>query len=121
MREPFEGINYHALLHMISTADGGLRPTMPGPSSIHDSNKFVLRSLIYFHPLSHPAGAVDWEGEVLEEPALGWRQLMEDCWAEDPVVRPTFKQVTRSFPTMLLNFQVNYYQVRFFAGRWETR
>ncbi len=30
LREPFEGINYHALLHMISTSEHGVRPVMPG-------------------------------------------------------------------------------------------
>lgn len=29
MKEPFEGINYHALMHMISTNDE-IRPTLPG-------------------------------------------------------------------------------------------
>ena len=30
LREPFEGINYHALLHLISTTPEGLRPALPG-------------------------------------------------------------------------------------------
>lgn len=28
--EPFEGINYHALLHMMSTSQEAVRPPMPG-------------------------------------------------------------------------------------------
>lgn len=30
LREPFEGLNYHALLHLISTTPGGVRPALPG-------------------------------------------------------------------------------------------
>lgn len=30
LREPFEGINYHALLHMMSTTAEGVRPPLPG-------------------------------------------------------------------------------------------
>jgi len=30
LREPFEGINYHALLHMMSTSSEAVRPPLPG-------------------------------------------------------------------------------------------
>lgn len=30
LREPFEGINYHALLHMMSTSTQPVKPQMPG-------------------------------------------------------------------------------------------
>lgn len=30
LREPFEGINYHALLHMMSTSTEAVRPPLPG-------------------------------------------------------------------------------------------
>jgi hypothetical protein len=30
LREPFEGINYHALLHMMSTSQEAVTPPLPG-------------------------------------------------------------------------------------------
>jgi hypothetical protein len=33
LREPFEGINYHALLHMMSTSTEAVRPPLPGELS----------------------------------------------------------------------------------------
>eukprot|EP00878_Enallax_costatus_P038265 GHUV01043451.1.p1 GENE.GHUV01043451.1~~GHUV01043451.1.p1 ORF type:complete len:121 (+),score=38.39 GHUV01043451.1:313-675(+) len=30
LREPFEGINYHALLHMMSSSPDAVKPAMPG-------------------------------------------------------------------------------------------
>lgn len=66
-KEPYEGLNYHALLHQITLTNGGLRPPMPnGPK---------------------------WEGEPLPEPAPGWAGLMERCWHELPEERPGFDEV----------------------------
>jgi serine/threonine protein kinase len=75
LREPFEGINYHALLHMISTSEHGVRPVMPGSS--------------------------EWEGEVPSEPAVGWVQLMQESWSEDPARRPPFNKVVPRLEEML--------------------
>jgi Protein tyrosine and serine/threonine kinase len=46
-REPYEGLNYHALLHQITSSTKAIRPAIPG----------------------NP----DWEGEPLPELAPGWR------------------------------------------------
>ena len=70
-KEPYEGLNYHALLHQITLTNGGLRPPMPnGPK---------------------------WEGDNCPEPAPGWASLMERCWHELPEERPGFDEVP--FPT----------------------
>ncbi|GIL42271.1 hypothetical protein Vafri_296 [Volvox africanus] len=74
-REPFEGINYHALLHQISVAKEPVRPAMPG--------------------------SADWDGPEPEEPAPGWVGLMCRCWDEDPDTRPPFTQVVSELETML--------------------
>lgn len=34
LREPFEGINYHALLHMMSTSTEAVRPPLPGEQPV---------------------------------------------------------------------------------------
>lgn len=34
------------------------------------------------------------------EPAPGWRELMERCWAEDPEVRPSFRDILRELHAM---------------------
>lgn len=46
-REPYEGLNYHALLHQITSSTKAIRPAIPG----------------------NP----DWDGEALPELAPGWR------------------------------------------------
>jgi len=66
-REPYEGLNYHALLHQITTSNGALRPPLPGKAR--------------------------WDGEVPPEPAPGWSDLCERCWGEDPALRPEFEEV----------------------------
>lgn len=66
-REPYEGLNYHALLHQITTSNGALRPPLPGKAR--------------------------WDGEVPPEPAPGWSDLCERCWGEDPAARPDFEEV----------------------------
>jgi hypothetical protein len=48
-REPYEGLNYHALLHQITSSTKCIRPAIPG----------------------NP----DWEGEHLPELAPGWRYV----------------------------------------------
>ena len=63
-REPYEGLNYHALLHQITTSNGLLRPPLPD--------------------------APDWEFEPLAEPAPGWRGVIERCWQPEPDLRPAF-------------------------------
>ena len=66
-KEPYEGLNYHALLHQITLTNGGLRPPTPnGPK---------------------------WEGDNCPEPAPGWTTLMERCWHELPEERPGFDEV----------------------------
>ena len=66
-KEPYEGLNYHALLHQITLTNGGLRPPVPtGPK---------------------------WEGDACPEPAPGWAHLMERCWHEVPEDRPGFDEV----------------------------
>ena len=66
-KEPYEGLNYHALLHQITLTNGGLRPPVPnGPK---------------------------WEGNHCPEPAPGWSKLMERCWHELPEERPGFDEV----------------------------
>ncbi len=32
--------------------------------------------------------------------APGWRELMERCWAEDPEVRPSFRDILRELHAM---------------------
>ncbi len=72
-REPYEGLNYHALLHQITLTGGGLRPTLPNSPK--------------------------WEYEPVPEPAPGWCSLMERCWQEVPEKRPSFAEVPIS-PSM---------------------
>ncbi|GIL89538.1 hypothetical protein Vretifemale_17370, partial [Volvox reticuliferus] len=74
-REPFEGINYHALLHQISVSKDPVRPAMPGGG--------------------------DWDGPDPEEPAPGWVALMCRCWDEDPDTRPPFTRVVSELESML--------------------
>ena len=66
-KEPYEGLNYHALLHQITTSKGGLRPTLPSSSR--------------------------WEGDPCPEPAPGWEKLVERCWQDCPDSRPAFDEV----------------------------
>ncbi|KAK9835331.1 hypothetical protein WJX81_003108 [Elliptochloris bilobata] len=66
-REPYEGLNYHALLHQITTSNGALRPPLPGKAR--------------------------WDGESPPEPAPGWSDLCERCWGEDPAARPDFEEI----------------------------
>ena len=71
-REPFEGLNYHALLHQITTAGVAVRPPMPGTQE-------------------WDAG----EGEMPPEPSPGYRALVERCWDELPARRPSFEAIVR--------------------------
>ncbi|CAL5222116.1 g4432 [Coccomyxa viridis] len=73
-KEPYEGLNYHALLHQIMLTNGGLRPPIPnGPK---------------------------WEGDNCPEPAPGWAGLMERCWHELPEERPGFDEIVRELKMM---------------------
>lgn len=74
-REPFDGLNYHALLHQMTSTPGGCRPPLPG--------------------------SPDWEGPPAEEPARGWTRLMCRCWAEDPSQRPPFTEIVARLNGML--------------------
>ncbi|KAI8470843.1 MAG: kinase-like domain-containing protein [Monoraphidium minutum] len=74
LREPFEGINYHALLHMMSVSREPVRPPLPGAS--------------------------EWEGELPGQPATSWSELMQACWSESPAARPTFSGVVARLEDM---------------------
>ncbi|KAK9903274.1 hypothetical protein WJX75_001673 [Coccomyxa subellipsoidea] len=73
-REPYEGLNYHALLHQITLTGGGLRPTLPNSPK--------------------------WEYDPIPEPAPGWCSLMERCWQTVPEKRPSFAEVVRELKGM---------------------
>lgn len=75
-REPYEGLNYHALLHQITLTGGGLRPTLPNSPK--------------------------WEYDPIPEPAPGWCSLMERCWQTIPEKRPSFAEVPCLPETFLL-------------------
>lgn len=63
-REPYDGLNYHALLHQITTSKGLVRPPMPN--------------------------SPEWEHPPLPELVPGYTGLIEACWEEDPSKRPTY-------------------------------
>ena len=71
-REPFEGLNYHALLHQMTSAGFRVRPPMPGTAEWEITD----------------------EGSP-PEPAPGYRNLIERCWNEDPSERPAFEDIVR--------------------------
>jgi serine/threonine protein kinase len=71
-REPYEGLNYHALLHQITITNGSLRPTLPT--------------------------SPEWDKDLCPEPAPGWGSLVERCWHECPEQRPSFEEVWQSTP-----------------------
>lgn len=62
-REPYDGLNYHALLHQITTSKGLVRPPMPN--------------------------SPEWEHAPLPELVSGYKELIEACWEENPSKRPT--------------------------------
>ena len=62
-REPYDGLNYHALLHQITTSKGLVRPPMPN--------------------------SPEWEHDPLPELVPGYKGLIEACWEESPSKRPT--------------------------------
>ena len=62
-REPYDGLNYHALLHQITTSKGLVRPPMPN--------------------------SPEWEHPPLPELVPGYMGLIESCWEENPSKRPT--------------------------------
>ncbi len=84
-KEPYEGLNYHALLHQITLTGGTLRPTLPNSPK--------------------------WEGEPAPEPAPGWCNLVERCWQEAPEQRPSFAEVTPPSPVLAVlahTYTLNY-------------
>lgn len=85
-KEPYEGINYHALLHMISTSGGNSRPPLPGTPQWEE-----------FYP----------EEPCDPEPIAGWSALMQQCWAEDPSERPNFSKVLSALEEMLAQLKFN--------------
>lgn len=72
--EPFEGVNYHALMQQMTT-NSNFRPAMPG--------------------------SPDWDGPVPLAPCDGWVELMQRCWAELPSERPSFTDVVAELELML--------------------
>lgn len=77
-KEPYEGLNYHALMVQLANPEARLRPPVPG--------------------------SPEWAGEeaaVPPELAPGWKVLMERCWAEDPEDRPSFTQIIRELREMI--------------------
>lgn len=77
-REPYEGLNYHALMVQLAHPEARLRPPIPGTP--------------------------EWEGDDVSAPpelAPGWRDLMERCWAEEPTARPPFTQVIKELREMI--------------------
>ena len=62
-REPYDGLNYHALLHQITTSKGLVRPPMPN--------------------------SPEWEHDPLPELAPGYQALIQSCWEESPSKRFT--------------------------------
>ncbi|KAF6261784.1 hypothetical protein COO60DRAFT_1699613 [Scenedesmus sp. NREL 46B-D3] len=75
LREPYDGLNYHALLHMMSSSKEAVRPALPGTP--------------------------EFEGEAGQEPAPGWGQLITDCLATAAADRPTFRDVVGRLESML--------------------
>ncbi|KAL6769353.1 hypothetical protein ACKKBG_A30675 [Auxenochlorella protothecoides x Auxenochlorella symbiontica] len=76
-REPYENLNYHALMHQLAMPDSHVRPPLPG--------------------------APDWDvpGEAPPELAPGWRVLLEKCWADDPDERPSFPDIVKELRNMV--------------------
>uniref|UniRef100_A0A383V2H6 Protein kinase domain-containing protein n=1 Tax=Tetradesmus obliquus TaxID=3088 RepID=A0A383V2H6_TETOB len=75
LREPYDGLNYHALLHMMSSSKEAVRPPLPG--------------------------SPEFEGDAGPEPAPGWGQLITDCLATAADDRPTFRDVVSRLENML--------------------
>lgn len=70
-KEPYDGLNYHALLHQITSSDAVVRPALPG--------------------------SLDWDPEVGPELAPGYRALMERCWNVSLITRQLRTQLGCSF------------------------
>ncbi|KAL0025127.1 hypothetical protein WJX77_001678 [Trebouxia sp. C0004] len=73
-REPYDGLNYHALLHQITTSKGLVRPPMPN--------------------------SPEWEHSPLPELVSGYKELIESCWEENPSKRPTFREIVSTLKSM---------------------
>ncbi len=77
-REPWENMNFHALMLQLANPEIKLRPPIPGTE--------------------------EWdgpEGSAPPELAPGWRDLMERCWEEDPNNRPPFTQIVKELRAMI--------------------
>lgn len=75
--EPYAGMHYANLLHQRMT-EPNLRPPVPGTPAWEEGSS------------ASP-----------EEPAPGWRQLMESCWSEDPSGRPPFTEIVTRLKEMV--------------------
>lgn len=77
-QEPYQNVNYHALMHQLTSPGSIVRPPIPGTP--------------------------EWESSEPSPPELapGYRDLMERCWAEDPDDRPSFTEVIKSIRTMII-------------------
>eukprot|EP01023_Acetabularia_acetabulum_P024798 TRINITY_DN2386_c0_g2_i1.p1 TRINITY_DN2386_c0_g2~~TRINITY_DN2386_c0_g2_i1.p1 ORF type:complete len:684 (-),score=141.71 TRINITY_DN2386_c0_g2_i1:687-2738(-) len=73
--EPYAGLNYHTLYHKLSS-NRSTRPAFPGED--------------------------EWEGDNIEEPVSGYKQLIQDCWATNPSERLTFKEIIIKLEELLL-------------------
>ncbi|KAK9790346.1 hypothetical protein WJX73_008358 [Symbiochloris irregularis] len=76
-REPYEGLNYHALLHQITTSSAQVRPVMPGTAEWDATGE------------ASPA-----------EPCTGYQDLIERCWGDCPGDRPSFREIVASLRGM---------------------
>lgn len=99
-KEPYEGLNYHALMVQLANPEARLRPPVPG--------------------------SPEWDGEeatIPPELAPGWRALMEQCWAESPEDRPSFTQIIIELREMiaLIKPQRNAGSISHGHGRSATR
>eukprot|EP00983_Pelagomonas_calceolata_P134298 1162046-Pelagomonas_calceolata.AAC.15 len=111
-REPYDGLNYHALLHAM-TSCRGMRPVLPGKGCNLPERATQLkqkncqcdartknatcsnsqRICTHVGRTLARLGAPDWDGEPLPELAPDWVALMVACWAEEPTSRPSFRAI----------------------------
>ncbi|KDD71458.1 protein kinase [Helicosporidium sp. ATCC 50920] len=80
-KEPYEGQNYHALLHQLSQPNTRLRPPLPQTPEWED------------------------RGGGPRELAPGWAALVESCWAEDPDQRPGFPEIVKTLRDQALSLK----------------
>ncbi|KIZ07774.1 hypothetical protein MNEG_0164 [Monoraphidium neglectum] len=51
-------------------------------------------------------GAPDWEGEHPAQPAAGWSELLQDCWSESPLARPSFSAIVARLEEMARSIKI---------------